>query len=184
MDENTALLLIAFWLFSAFVSFLNGLIRRLHIGQWLLISLLLGPVAFIISLFLTGRGYRASIFSKPEPDRRQYRPVVPSDEELLAGKVAFKSEILELKRDGKLEETERMLETLIDIIEEKARKYECGVPHWYYDQLAKLYRKTGNTKAEIRVLERWAARAHAPSSKAEKRLGSRLATLKAVKKDK
>jgi hypothetical protein len=182
MDENTALLLIAFWLFSAFVSFLNGLIRRLHIGQWLLISLLLGPVAFIISLFLTGRGYRASIFSKTEPARREYQPPVPSDEELLAGKVAFKSEIMQLTRDGKPDEAEHMLETLIDIVEEKARKHDCGVPHWYYDQLAKLHRKTGKSKAELRTLERWAARAHAPSSKAEKRMNQRLAALKAEKK--
>ncbi len=183
MDENLAILLVTFWLFSAIVSFLNGLIRRLHLGQWLLISLLLGPVAFVISLFLTGRGYRTSIFSKPGRDQREYRPHIPSDEDLLAGKVAFKSEILELKRAGKADEAVRMLETLIDIVEEKAREHECGVPHWYYDQLAKLHRKSGKSKAEIRTLERWAARAHAPNLKAEKRLNERLASLKEEKKD-
>ena len=168
-------------MFTALLSFLNGLIRRLHLVQWLTLSLLLGPVALVISLFLTGRGYRTSIFSKPEHDQPEYRPVVPSDEELLAGKVAFKSEIMQLKRAGKLDEAERMLETLIDIVEEKARKRECGVPHWYYDQLAKLHRKTGKSKAEIRTLERWVAQAHAPGSKAEKRMNERLATLKGEK---
>jgi hypothetical protein len=183
MDESSVFLFVTFWLFSAFVSFLNGLIRRLHLVQWLLLSLLLGPVAFVISLFLTGRGYRTSIFSKPEREQSEYRPAVPSDEELLSGKVAFKSEIVQLKRAGKVEEAERMLETLIEIVEEKARKHERGVPHWYYDQLAKLHRKTGKSKAEIRTLERWAGRAHAPSSKAEKRMNERLATLKGEKKD-
>jgi hypothetical protein len=183
MDENAVFLFVTFWLFSALLSFLNGLIRRLHLGQWLLISLLLGPVALVISLFLTGRGYRTSLFSKPERAKREYRPAVPSDEELLAGKVAFKSEILQLKRAGKVDEAERMLETLIDIVEEKARKHECGVPHWYYDQLAKLHRKTGKSKAEIRALERWATQAHAPRSKTEKRMSERLATLKGKEKN-
>jgi hypothetical protein len=178
MDKNQILLLVAFWLFSSLLSFLNGVIRRLHLGQWLLISLLLGPLAFVISLFLTGRGYRVSLFAKRETIQKEPEPRIPSDEELLAGKVAFKKEIVELKRLGKLDEAEGMLETLIDAIEEKARKHDSGVPHWYYEQLANIHRKKKKPKDELRVLERWASRPHADNPKIELRLNKRLAKLK------
>ncbi len=178
MDKNQILLLVALWFLASLVSFLNGVIRRLHLGQWLLISLLLGPLALVISLFLTGRGYRVSLFAKRDRTPLTAEPRVPSDEELLAGKIAFKREILELKREGKLDEAEGMLETLIDVIEEKARKHDSGVPHWYYEQLANLHRNKKAPKAEIRVLERWAARRHVENPKAELRLEERLAKLK------
>jgi hypothetical protein len=127
---------------------------------------------------LTGRGYGVSIFAKREGRQPDVKPHVPTDEDLLAGKVAFKKEIVELKRQGKLDEAEGMLETLIDVIEEKARKHDSGVPHWYYEQLANIHRKRNKNKDELRVLERWAARPHAVNPKAESRLGSRLAKLR------
>ncbi len=181
MGENLILLFAVFWLLSAFISFLNGLARRLHLGQWVVISLLLGPLAFLVSLFLTGRGYRTSIFSKQSADEsaRPRPPLrIPSDEELLAGKVAFKAEVLELKKSGNLDEAEGMLEVLMDVVEEKARQLDRGVPHWYYEQMANIHRKRGKPKAERRVLERWTAQRHTPNPGAEKRLAERLTKLK------
>lgn len=178
MSTDLTLALGVMWLAAAGLAYVNGLIRQFHIWQWLALSLLLGPFALLLSLFLTGRGYRASLFTRATPTNAPAAPPIPSDEELLSGeKTAFKGEIVELTQSGELEEAARLLETLIDVVEEKARKLDRGVPHWYYEQLATVYRKGSKGKAELRVLERWARLPHASPPKAEARLERRLKKL-------
>ncbi|HSR52943.1 MAG TPA: hypothetical protein VLV83_19145 [Acidobacteriota bacterium] len=128
-----------------------GLIRRFHWLQWLAASLLLGPFALLLSPFLQGRGYTVSLLQRAQP--RPSRPV-PSDEKILHGPPLFVPEIRQLQSEGKLDEAADMLVVLIDTVEEKARRHGTGVPHWYYEQLARIYRKQEKTKAEIKVLKR------------------------------
>ncbi|HSF18922.1 MAG TPA: hypothetical protein VLK65_25580 [Vicinamibacteria bacterium] len=179
MSFDIVLTLAVMWVAAAGLAFVNGLIRQFHVWQWLALSLVLGPFALLLSLALTGRGYQTSLFARPRETDEAPAPRIPSDDELLSGeKTAFKNEIVAMTQSGKLDEAERMLETLIDIVEEKARKRDRGVPHWYYEQLATIHRKRGNRKAELRTLERWIRLPHAAPTKAETRLERRLAKLK------
>lgn len=145
-------LLLVVWMAGAALSILMGLVRRFHWLQWLAASFLLGPIALLISPFLHGRGFTVSLLAREEPSGPA-RPI-PSDEKILHGPPLFVPEIRQLKKEGKLEEAADMLLVLIDTIEEKARRHQTGVPHWYYEQLARIYRKQGNTKAEIKILNR------------------------------
>ncbi|HXV64171.1 MAG TPA: hypothetical protein VEK15_25955 [Vicinamibacteria bacterium] len=183
MSSDIALTLAVTWVAAAGLAFVSGLIRRFHVWQWLALSLVLGPFALLLAIVLTGRGYQTSLFAKPSQTDATPAPRIPSDDELLSGeKTAFKNEIVAMTQSGQLDEAERMLETLIDVVEEKARKQDRGVPHWYYEQLATVYRKRGNRKAELRTLERWARLPHAAPAKAEARLERRLAKLKSERK--
>jgi len=65
-------------------------------------------------------------------------------------------DVKNLKRDGKLAEAERLLLELVKVAEEQAGTDELGVPPWYYEQLAIVYRKQKTYDKEISILERYA----------------------------
>lgn len=88
----------------------------------------------------------------------------------------YVDEVKALKRndDPRLEQ---LLLRLVDATEADARANEWGVAPWYYEELAILYRKRGDREAEIEILERFAAQAHAPGV-TPPRLLERLTKLK------
>jgi hypothetical protein len=74
------------------------------------------------------------------------------------------------KRSDKLDVAEELLLELINAIEEEAKVKNWGVAPWYYDELAKIYRKKKNYVQEVAILERFAEQKHAPGMKPAKLL--------------
>ena len=62
-----------------------------------------------------------------------------------------------------------MLE-LINATEEQDKLINGGVAPWYYEELAKIYRKNKNTPQEVAILERFARQRHAAGVKPPKLL--------------
>lgn len=77
----------------------------------------------------------------------------------------YVSDIQALKRQGKLKEAEHLLLELISATEAEDRVDRRGVAPWYYEELAKIYRKQKDYANEVRTLERFAAHRHAPGVK-------------------
>lgn len=73
--------------------------------------------------------------------------------------------VKDLRRSGHPDEAESLLLRLVIATEAESRVDGYGVAPWYYEQLAILYRKSGRLGAEIAILERYAARPHAPGVK-------------------
>lgn len=80
--------------------------------------------------------------------------------------------IKELKREGRLEEAERLLLDAVDATEAES-KGGGGVAPWYYEQLAIIYRKMGRPDDELAILERYDRQPKARGARAEK-LAERL----------
>jgi hypothetical protein len=59
-----------------------------------------------------------------------------------------------LKRAEKLDEAERLLLALIDVVEAENVVKQFGVAPWYFEQLAIIYRKRNDYAAEVAILER------------------------------
>lgn len=81
----------------------------------------------------------------------------------------FVDEVKELRKQDNLQ-TELLLLRLVDATESESEFNGQGVAPWYYEQLAIGYRQSGNTQAEIEILERFAAQEHAPGMKPAKLL--------------
>jgi predicted DNA-binding protein (UPF0278 family) len=64
-------------------------------------------------------------------------------------------EVKQLKRDGKLQDAEKLLLELIKANEEENRVEKIGVSPWYYEQLAIIYHKQEDCPKEISILERY-----------------------------
>jgi hypothetical protein len=140
------------WMAFALLSFVNGLLRGLHTWQWLALSIIFGPFALVTGLFLPGRGPRVSLFA-----RRPATPAIsPKTVDPLA-RPAFGRELAALRRQGQIDEAIELLLVLVDAVEEKARAEGRRVPHWYYEQLANLYRRRRRLKDEIAILQRYAS---------------------------
>jgi len=75
---------------------------------------------------------------------------------------AFTDDVRKFKREGKLEQAEALLRNLVKATEAEALAENLGVAPWYYDELAKIYRKRRDCDAEIKILERFAGKKHAP----------------------
>ncbi len=60
-----------------------------------------------------------------------------------------------LKREGELDEAERLLLRLVEATEAENRVEGYGVAPWYYEQLAIIYRKREDYGKEIAILERY-----------------------------
>jgi hypothetical protein len=73
-----------------------------------------------------------------------------------------------LKKSGQLEEAERLLLELVKATEEENSIENIGVAPWYYDELAKIYRKQKDYVKEVAILERYAKQRHAPGAKPAK----------------
>lgn len=86
--------------------------------------------------------------------------------------------VKQLKRDGELDEAERLLRGLIGATEAESRATSTGVAPWYYEQLAIIYRKWGDLRAELAVLERYERQQKAPGV-GPARLADRLAQVRA-----
>lgn len=75
-----------------------------------------------------------------------------------------------LKKGGQDDELEKLLMWCIESTEAESRAEGCGVAPYYYEELAKLYRRKKNYHEEVRILERFAHQTHAPGVKPRKLL--------------
>jgi len=75
---------------------------------------------------------------------------------------SFVDDVKELRRAGREEEAERLLLELVEATEAENEVEGLGVAPWYYEQLAISYRKRGDLRSEIQILERFAGQKHAP----------------------
>ncbi len=75
---------------------------------------------------------------------------------------AYTGRVLEYKKAGKLEEAEELLIHLVDATEAESMKDGRGVAPWYYEELAKIYRKQRNYSREVEILEQFKGQKHAP----------------------
>ena len=66
-------------------------------------------------------------------------------------------DVEELKRAGWLDEAERLLVGLINAMETEYRPLGIVAP-WYYEELAKVYRKQKDYVSEAGILERYMAK--------------------------
>ena len=73
--------------------------------------------------------------------------------------ITYIEEVENLKRNGNLEEAERLLLELVKATEEENKKEKMGVAPWYYEQLAIIYRKQKYYDKEIAILEQCAKQA-------------------------
>jgi hypothetical protein len=85
--------------------------------------------------------------------------------------------VMELKRNGNLDEAEELLLSLVAATEAESRNQNWGVAPWYYEQLALICRNREPEK-ELKILERFSKQQHAPGDKPAKLL-KRLRELKA-----
>lgn len=60
-----------------------------------------------------------------------------------------------LKRSGKYDEAETLLLALAEAVESEARATLYNPAPWYYDELAKIYRRNKDYAAEVDILERY-----------------------------
>lgn len=75
--------------------------------------------------------------------------------------VTYVYDVENLKRLSKLEEAEKLLLELINAVEEQDKERNLGIAPWYYEELAKIYRKNKNFEQEVSILERFAKQKHA-----------------------
>ena len=74
----------------------------------------------------------------------------------------YVDEVKALKRQGETERVEALLRSLVEATEAESQTEGYGVAPWYYEELAKLYRKQRNHRSECTILERFARQKHAP----------------------
>lgn len=78
---------------------------------------------------------------------------------------SFVSNVRLLKKLGKTKQLEILLNRLIDAIEAGDNISHYGVAPWYYEELAKLYRRNKDYAKEVEILERFSNHRHAHGSK-------------------
>jgi len=74
----------------------------------------------------------------------------------------YVEEAKQLRREEKNTELEELLWKLVYATEAEDDQDKFGVAPWYYEELAKLFRKQKRYDAEVGILERFAKRRHAP----------------------
>lgn len=85
----------------------------------------------------------------------------------------FVTNVKNLKRQGRLDEMEALLLHLVLATEAEDQVEKLGVAPWYYEELAKIYRKQKNYEKEISILSRFINQRHGPGAK-HPRLKERL----------
>jgi len=75
--------------------------------------------------------------------------------------VTFVNDVKELKKLGNLDEAERLLLKLVVAMENACKKNKDGVGPWYYNELAKIYRKRKEYQKEVTILKRFSNQNHA-----------------------
>ncbi|MEM4204616.1 MAG: hypothetical protein QXS54_11155 [Candidatus Methanomethylicaceae archaeon] len=78
---------------------------------------------------------------------------------------SYVGEIESLKKKGAIGEAERLLLELVNATEAEAKADNSGVAPWYYEELAKIYRRRKDYQKEVAILERYANQKHAPGVK-------------------
>ncbi|MEJ5240072.1 MAG: hypothetical protein WHS87_02630 [Anaerolineales bacterium] len=91
----------------------------------------------------------------------------------------YVNEVESLKRQGKIEEAEKLLLELVAATEAEDKVDNRGVAPWYYEELAKIYRKQKEYAKEVSILERFAAQRHSPGATPPK-LKERLVKARAL----
>jgi len=76
----------------------------------------------------------------------------------------YVNEVESLKRQGKIEEAEKLLLELVAATEAEDKVDNFGVAPWYYEELAKIYRKQKKYAKEVSILERFTVQRHAPEA--------------------
>lgn len=74
--------------------------------------------------------------------------------------VTFVNDVKELKKLGNLDEAERLLLKLVVAMENVCKKNNDGVAPWYYNELAKIYRKKKEYQKEVTILKRFSNKKH------------------------
>jgi len=74
----------------------------------------------------------------------------------------YLEEVGRLKRTGDMERARSLLLDLVEATESESRATGWGVPPWYYEQLAIIYRKAEDYDSEVAILERFAQQEHGP----------------------
>ena len=82
----------------------------------------------------------------------------------------YVSDVAELKKQDRFEELESLLLELVAATEAENKVQKLGVAPWYYEELAKLYRKQKDYVKEVAILERFAKQKHAPGVKPQQLL--------------
>lgn len=72
--------------------------------------------------------------------------------------VTYAKDVKNLKRTGKLYEAEKLLLELVEATEQVSKVDGLGVAPWYYEELAKIYRKKKYYAKEVSILKRFAKR--------------------------
>ena len=85
-----------------------------------------------------------------------------------------------LMKEGNLSEAESLLMKIVALTEEEDRVKGGGVAPFYYNELAKIYRKQKDLDKEVAILERFAKQNHARGSMPPKLL-ERLEKAKKLK---
>lgn len=80
----------------------------------------------------------------------------------------YVADVEDLKKQDQLQGAEKLLLELIAATEAESQVEGLGVAPWYYEELAKIYRKQKAYAREVAVLERFAAERHAPGVKPPK----------------
>jgi len=76
----------------------------------------------------------------------------------------YVNEVKSLKRQGKIEEAEKLLLELVAATEAESKVEKWGVAPGFYEELAKIYRKQKDYAKEVSILERFAAQRHSPGA--------------------
>ena len=74
--------------------------------------------------------------------------------------VTYVKDVKAMKRAGEYESVEKLLLELVEAVEQVDKKEKCGVAPWYYEELAKIYRKWKDYDREVAILERFAKQRH------------------------
>lgn len=74
--------------------------------------------------------------------------------------VTYVNDVKELKKLGKIDEAERLLLRLVVAMEKACKKNNDGVGPWYYNELAKTYRKKKEYQKEVTILKRFSNQKH------------------------
>lgn len=82
----------------------------------------------------------------------------------------YMQDVNKLKGQFEFLEVEKLLLELIDAIETESKADDVGVAPWYYEELAKVYRRIKDFNKELDILERFAKQQHAPGVKPKKLL--------------
>jgi len=70
------------------------------------------------------------------------------------------NDVKELKKLGNFDEAERLLLRLVVAMEKACKKNNDGVAPWYYNELAKIYRKKKEYQKEVTILKRFSHQKH------------------------